>query len=257
MTTEERPENQEREVKGMGGAVASIVCGLLGLFTCGLTAILGLVLGIRAFMKINASKGIKKGRKAALAGIIISSIMLPPVTLPLTGLGIFFRGEIMTWVKDVWDTPNGMGLPPAPSDQWRRIQAMDAGGVGDGKDEGKGRIARILDEMDAKDRAQGLFTSKEIRTNRLVILDDNGKARATLTVDKNGPRLLMVDENGRPRAFMGASKVGATLDLWGENGKGGATLSAHKEGPTLFLTDENDKTLWSAPPDSAKPGPRG
>jgi len=118
MTAEERPETQEREVKDMGGAVASIVCGLLGLFTCGLTAVLGLVLGIRAFMKINAGKGVRKGRKTAIAGIIISSIMLPPVTMPLAGVGIFFRGEIMTWVKDVLGTAKGSAKKVDPANPY-------------------------------------------------------------------------------------------------------------------------------------------
>lgn len=58
-----------------GLAIASLVLGALGI-ACGLTAIVGLVLGIVALTKINKSHGQLGGRGLAIAGIVVSSILL-------------------------------------------------------------------------------------------------------------------------------------------------------------------------------------
>ena len=87
--------------KTSGLAIASLVCAIAGLCTCGLSAILGIVLGIIALVKIGGKKGVQKGRGVAIAGIVISAIMIS-LALPVTGLLIFFRNESKTWVVDIW-----------------------------------------------------------------------------------------------------------------------------------------------------------
>ena len=57
-------------------AVISLVLGILGLFTCGITALVGLVLGIVALIKINRSGGRLSGNGMATAGICASAILL-------------------------------------------------------------------------------------------------------------------------------------------------------------------------------------
>jgi hypothetical protein len=67
-----------------GLAIASLVLGILGL--CGgFTAVIGLILGIIAIVKINDSKGALAGRGVALAGIIVSAVfmLLIPVAMLL------------------------------------------------------------------------------------------------------------------------------------------------------------------------------
>jgi hypothetical protein len=61
-------------------AVTSLVLGILGLFTCGITALFGLAFGIIALVKVNGSQGKLKGSGLALSGIIVSGVfvlMLP------------------------------------------------------------------------------------------------------------------------------------------------------------------------------------
>jgi hypothetical protein len=61
--------------KMSGLAIASLVLGILGI--CGgLTAILGLILGVFALAKIRDSKGALAGHGVALAGIIVSAVAL-------------------------------------------------------------------------------------------------------------------------------------------------------------------------------------
>jgi len=60
--------------KTSGLAIASLVFGLLGF--CGITAIVGLILGIVAQGRIRKSGGQLKGRGVAIAGIVISGFML-------------------------------------------------------------------------------------------------------------------------------------------------------------------------------------
>jgi len=62
--------------KTSGLAVTSLVLGVLGVFTCGLTALFGLVFGIVAMVKVSNSRGALRGGGIALAGIIVSGIFL-------------------------------------------------------------------------------------------------------------------------------------------------------------------------------------
>jgi hypothetical protein len=59
-----------------GLAVTSLVLGVLGLFTCGITALFGLVLGIIAMFKVSNSRGALRGAGLAVAGIVVSGIFL-------------------------------------------------------------------------------------------------------------------------------------------------------------------------------------
>lgn len=63
-------------VKTSGLAITSLVLGILGMFTCGFTALPGLILGIIAIIKINDNKGILGGKGLAIAGTIVSGIFL-------------------------------------------------------------------------------------------------------------------------------------------------------------------------------------
>jgi prepilin-type processing-associated H-X9-DG protein len=60
--------------KTSGMAIASLVLGILGF--CGITALVGLVLGIVALTKISRSGGRLSGQGMAIAGICVSGFML-------------------------------------------------------------------------------------------------------------------------------------------------------------------------------------
>jgi prepilin-type processing-associated H-X9-DG protein len=62
--------------KTSGMAIASLVLGVLGVFSCGATALVGLILGIIAMSKIRQSKGILGGGGIALAGTVVSAVFL-------------------------------------------------------------------------------------------------------------------------------------------------------------------------------------
>lgn len=62
-------------------AVVALVLGILGLFTCGLTAIPGLIFGIVGLIKVKNSGGTLKGDGIAIAGIAVSGCFL--IMLPL------------------------------------------------------------------------------------------------------------------------------------------------------------------------------
>ena len=63
-------------------AVTSLVLGCLGLLTCGITSLVGLVLGIIALVRINKSKGQLGGQGLALAGTIVSAVFLLLAPIP-------------------------------------------------------------------------------------------------------------------------------------------------------------------------------
>jgi prepilin-type processing-associated H-X9-DG protein len=72
-------------VQNCGLATASLVFGLLGFCTVGLSGIVGLILGIRANRKIRDSHGQLGGSGMATAGIIVSAIMLAGI-LPMAAI---------------------------------------------------------------------------------------------------------------------------------------------------------------------------
>lgn len=59
-----------------GMAIASLVLGVLGVLSCGVTALVGVVLGIMALVKINRSRGALRGEGLAIAGIVVSGMFL-------------------------------------------------------------------------------------------------------------------------------------------------------------------------------------
>jgi type II secretory pathway pseudopilin PulG len=62
--------------KTSGLAVTSLVLGILGVLTCGITALAGLILGVVAMVKVKNSGGRLGGFGLALAGTIVSGICL-------------------------------------------------------------------------------------------------------------------------------------------------------------------------------------
>ena len=62
--------------KTSGMAIASLVLGILGIFSCGVTALIGVILGAMAMSKIRDSNGRLQGRGLALAGVIVSGFFL-------------------------------------------------------------------------------------------------------------------------------------------------------------------------------------
>jgi hypothetical protein len=82
----------------------------------------------------------------------------------------------------------------------------------------------------------------EVRASRFVLVDENGKIRAKLFVNKNGPVLDMLDENGKSRIGLTTNEDGPWLGLFDEDGKLRARLGVTKVGPWLGLFDEDGKT---------------
>ena len=63
--------------KTSGLAITSLVLGILGMFTCGITALFGLILGVMAMVKAKQpGRGASGGSGIALAGVIVSAIFL-------------------------------------------------------------------------------------------------------------------------------------------------------------------------------------
>jgi len=62
--------------KTSGWAIASLVCGLLTFFTCGITGILAVIFGIIALVEISKSSGAIKGKVLAVTGIILPAVII-------------------------------------------------------------------------------------------------------------------------------------------------------------------------------------
>ena len=69
-----------------GMAIGSLVLGILGFMSCGVTALPGLILGIVGLNKINKSAGRLGGQGLAISGICVSGIAL--IILPFIAAGM-------------------------------------------------------------------------------------------------------------------------------------------------------------------------
>jgi phosphate/sulfate permease len=74
-----KPESMSEQAvvtKTSGLAIASLVLGICGFVACGITSIVGLILGIVGVGSIRKSAGQLKGEGLAIAGIVVSAISL-------------------------------------------------------------------------------------------------------------------------------------------------------------------------------------
>jgi prepilin-type processing-associated H-X9-DG protein len=62
--------------KTNGLAIASLVLGILGFISCGVTALIGLILGIVSMNQVRKSNGTQGGGGIALAGTVVSAVFL-------------------------------------------------------------------------------------------------------------------------------------------------------------------------------------
>jgi hypothetical protein len=69
-----RPAAETAKTSGM--AVAALVFSLLGTITCGLSALIGLVLGIIALVKISNSQGRLSGKGLAIGSIVVAGVFV-------------------------------------------------------------------------------------------------------------------------------------------------------------------------------------
>jgi len=84
-------------VKTSGLAIASLILAVCGIFTCGLTAIAGLILGIIALCVISKRAEQLKGKALAIAGIVVSAITI--VILPFIALMMAILMPVLTHTK--------------------------------------------------------------------------------------------------------------------------------------------------------------
>ncbi len=96
-------------------------------------------------------------------------------------------------------------------------------------------------------REGGRAPVKQIRANRFVVEDQNGRLCAVLGMTGDGPELRLYDERSQMRAAVFANKIGTGLVLKDEKGNYRAGLTLYKSGAMLALFDENRKPIWTTP----------
>ena len=136
------PPQQAPGPKTSGLAVASLICGIAGLYTCGVGGLVGLVLGIVAMGRIKRSGGELEGRGLAVAGLVVSIIAIVLGAAIIAGTAAFwfyaereyavaqFRTNVQVLCRDAisYSAVHDGRLPPP--DSWPRA-LMDAGLITD------------------------------------------------------------------------------------------------------------------------------
>jgi hypothetical protein len=88
---------------------------------------------------------------------------------------------------------------------------------------------------------------KEVRANRFVLEDENGKTRVTLGMDGDTPELILFGENENLRLSICAGEDGPGLILYGDKGEFRLGICTGENGPGLVLFNERGEAIWEAP----------
>ena len=83
-----RPEQATASPPASGLAIASLVLGLVGFVSYGLTSVLGLVLGLVGMRQIHRSRGMMGGRGLAVAGVAVSATGFTLMFLLLAAIAV-------------------------------------------------------------------------------------------------------------------------------------------------------------------------
>jgi hypothetical protein len=91
--------------------------------------------------------------------------------------------------------------------------------------------------VDEQDKPRAMLTISEDEP-AMSLHDDRGEIRAMLGVTKDRSFLRLYDERGEPRAGMDVAEDGPRLKLFDEQGNGHTVLIVDKDGPSLIMYDE-------------------
>ena len=202
--------------KTSGLAVTSLVLGILGVFTCGLTALFGLILGIIAMIKVSNSRGALRGGGIALAGIIVSGIflfMIPifaAMLLPALAaakqkaqaINCVVNEKQLALAVKIYSDDNTNCFPPAAT--WCDAIKDDVGSEKTFKCVAANSSGRCDYAFNA--RLDGLDESK-VAPNTVMIFESAGGWNA------NGGRELMIDKPRHARVFVVAFADGSVQQL--------------------------------------------
>jgi len=162
--TKNPAQAQDIDVKNSGMAITALVLGILSIFTCGITAIPAIILGIVGLVKIEKSGGSLTGRGFAIAGIIVPVLSVPIIALLMgilmpamartrqiafrmtCGTNLSFIGKAMLIYSNDYDDElprsagrNGTWKPRIPN--WQASNRFQAHGVSPNGQGGQGSIS--------------------------------------------------------------------------------------------------------------------
>jgi hypothetical protein len=224
MTTDEsRPRG------GPGLAIASLVCGILGLFTAGLAGIAGLICGIISLVKGNAGKGM------AIAGVILSGLsvlILPMAIIAAIAIPNLLESRVTANEAAAASTLKSGFMPAQVMFQAQAESDVDGDGVGE---------YGTFDELLAK----GLV-GPHLRGGRA-----NGYRYAIYLPD--GPEGAITDASARTAANADGQERRYVIYAWPESfgDTGRRTFAITQEGmiyakPTETGSDADAVPAWNA-----------
>ena len=204
--------------KTSGLAISSLVLGILGIVTCGITALVGLILGIVAMIKVKNSGGKLRGGGLALAGTIVSGILLfliplmilPAMLLPALAQAKQKAQEIncvnnekqLALAIRIYSSDNKDQFPPAAT--WGDAIKTAAGSERIFKCPAANSSSRCDYAFNAK--LGGMDQSKVNPQTVMIFESDTGW-------DANGGSELMIGNPRHARMFVGAFADGSVQQL--------------------------------------------
>jgi hypothetical protein len=92
-----------------------------------------------------------------------------------------------------------------------------------------------------KEIVMSTVDQKVFRAREFILEDENGNARARLSMTEGEPTLALYDEKGKPRIEMSVNRDGPELALLDENGKLRAQLAVVGDAMQMVLLDSQER----------------
>ena len=146
------PMPDQQKPKASGLAIASLVCGLLGFVTAGLSGIAAVITGHMAISAINKSGGALAGRGMSIAGLItgyLTILILPIAILAGLAMPVIMKNKMAAERAECLSNVRQIGLVlhafdeeygTFPTDKLAAEEAVFAGLTG----------SRVLDQLEAE-----------------------------------------------------------------------------------------------------------
>lgn len=146
------PMPDQRKPKASGLAIASLICGLLGFVTAGLSGIAAVITGHMAISAINKSGGALAGRGMSIAGLItgyLTILILPIAILAGLAMPVIMKNKMAAERAECLSNVRQIGLVlhafdeeygTFPTDKLAAEEAVFAGLTG----------TRVLDQLEAE-----------------------------------------------------------------------------------------------------------
>jgi len=106
--------------------------------------------------------------------------------------------------------------------------------------------SRHFELRDDRNRQRGMWRVRDDRPS-LVLQDRNGRWRANLMIDDDGPLLSLLGPRGKPSIALSSQRSEAYFAIYDEQGRLRLQISVSEDGPRMEFFDQDGEAILTLP----------